>query len=397
MEVAIGGKLTVLLLARSLTSIKVSRQRTYLPSMREIDQVINYWRAAQLAGHPSALASVVHVEGSSYRKPGARMLVTNRGKVAGAVSGGCVERAVAARAGRVLTTGEAEMMVYDGRHRLGCNGSLYILIEPFAPANPDAFFKAFEATKGRAGIDPSPRQSFTISSAFPSISAGQANRANASKKASRPEVDHNTLGSTFTFGDQTFAVRSGFDISTCVEEIYTNVVDPAPQCYVVGTEYDATILAKLAASQGWDATLITHPRNPLATMQGIVVSAVDPPVLLDHLILDEQTAVVLMSHNYARDLAYLSALVDAPRLRYLGLLGPAKRRDQLLNDLTEVQMDLPDWMTENIYGPAGLDLGGELPEQIGLSIMAEIVAVFANRPVPSLREKRGDIHEATRV
>jgi len=134
--------------------------------MREIDQVINYWRAAQLSGHPSALASVVYVEGSSYRKPGARMLVTKHGKVAGAVSGGCVERAVAARATRVLETGEAEMMVYDGRHRLGCNGSLHILIEPFSPADPEAFFPAFEASKGRAGADPLPRQSFTVSSPF---------------------------------------------------------------------------------------------------------------------------------------------------------------------------------------------------------------------------------------
>lgn len=358
--------------------------------MTEIDQVINYWRAAQLSGHPSALASVVFVEGSSYRKPGARMLVTPTGKVAGAVSGGCVERAVAARAMRVIDTSIPEMMVYDGRHRLGCNGSLHILIEPFAPANPDAFFAAFQATKGKPGPESQPRKSFTIHSAFAKTPVAET------ITASQPDGNPQTLGSTFTYNEESFALRTGFSLpieENAATPVLTKVVKPAPQLYVVGTEYDATVLAKLAASQGWEAHLITHPRNPLEAMEGITVTAVDPPALLDELLLDEQTAVVLMSHNYARDLAYLSALSKAPRLRYLGLLGPAKRRNQLLNDLTEINMDLPDWMSKNIYGPAGIDLGGELPEQIGLSIMAEVVAVFAQREVPSLREKRGMIHE----
>jgi len=357
--------------------------------MREIDHVINYWRANQLAGRATALASVVYVEGSSYRKPGARMLVTPSGKVAGAVSGGCVERAVAARAMRVIETGIPEMMVYDGRHRLGCNGSLHILIEPFAPQDADGFYEALEATKGSAGPTGNTRQSFTISSAFAKTLLTDK------KTASKPEVEPGLIGSTFSIGKRVFALREGFSLPATKEsiEVFSNEVKPAPQLYVVGTEYDATVLAKLAASQGWEAILITHPRNPLEAMDGITVKDVDPPRLLEHLLLDEQTAVVLMSHNYARDLAYLTALSKAPNLRYLGLLGPAKRRDQLLNDLTEINMDLPNWMTENVYGPAGIDLGGELPEQIGLSIMAEMVAVFAQREVPSLREKKGMIHD----
>jgi xanthine/CO dehydrogenase XdhC/CoxF family maturation factor len=358
--------------------------------MREIDQVINYWRANQLAGKPTALASVVFVEGSSYRRPGARMLVTPSGKVAGAVSGGCVERAVAVRAMRVIETGIPEMMVYDGRHRLGCNGSLHILIEPFAPVDADGFYGALESTKGSAGPAGAPRQSFTISSAFAKTLVAD------SKAASRPKVEYSSLGSNLSIRDEVYSLRAGFSFPTTAEkqtEVFSNEIKPAPQLYVVGTEYDATVLAKLAASQAWEATLITHPRNPLEPIEGITVQDVDPPTLLDHLILDDQTALVLMSHNYARDLAYLTALSKAPQLRYLGLLGPAKRRDQLLNDLTETNMDLPEWMTENIYGPAGIDLGGELPEQIGLSIMAEVVAVFAQRSVPSLREKRGFIHE----
>ena len=357
--------------------------------MREIDQVINYWRANELAGKSTALASVVFVEGSSYRRPGARMLVTSTAKVAGAVSGGCVERAVAVRAIRVIETGIPEMMVYDGRHRLGCNGSLHILIEPFAPVDVDEFYKAVEATKGGAGPTGRIRQSFSISSAFAKTLLTK------NKTSSNPEVDHGLIGSALTIGHKVFPLREGFNLPSTASkpiEVFSNEIKPAPQLYIVGTEYDAIVLAKLAARQGWEATLITHPRNPLEAMDEITVQDVDPSALLDHLILDDQTGVVLMSHNYARDLAYLTSLSKAPKLRYLGLLGPAKRRDQLLNDLTEINMDLPEWMTENIYGPAGIDLGGELPEQIGLSIMAEVVAVFAQRSVPSLREKRGFIH-----
>ena len=362
--------------------------------MREIDTLMRHFRAARLAGHASALASVVHVEGSSYRKPGARMLVTAAGTVAGAVSGGCVERAVAARARRVLGSGLPEMMVYDGRHRLGCDGSLHILVEPLAPAGADGLLTAYDATLGGARE----RTAFAIHSAFAKTPTSRT----ATEEASPTDLPHAALGSVFDFGAAgSFAARSDFALAFAREAgaaVHTQRVEPARRLFVVGAERDAVVLARLGAAQAWDTTLVTHPRNPLAPEDGLRVVPVDPHELAGFVEADARTAVVLMSHNFARDLAYLAALArgaeqprDAPA--YLGLLGPAQRRRRLLDELADLVPPPPEWLDERVYGPAGLDLGAELPEGIALSIMAEITAAFAGRPVPSLRDKRGRIHE----
>ena len=316
------------------------------------------------------------------------MLVTSQGTTAGAVSGGCVERAVAARAKRVLQTQAPEMLVYDGRHRLGCNGSLHILLEPLAPSDPEAFFAAFTSASSVQAATTQhevPRRDIHLTSVASVPIEGD--------EVSTP--DPAQLGTQFRFGETCFAARPTFELDNSSSEyfIYQDTVHPSPRLIVIGTEYDATVLAQLGAAQGYQTTLVTHPRNPLSDLANVTVLPIDPAELLDQLYLDARAAVVLMSHNYARDLAYLRSLAGVSELAYLGLLGPARRRDQLLNDLTETHVDLPDWMLSNVYGPAGIDLGGELPEQIALSIMAEIVAVANERPVPSLRDKRGNIHE----
>lgn len=349
--------------------------------MREIDRVITFWRAAAAAGKRCALGTVVYVEGHSYRKPGARMLVTDGGQSVGSVSGGCVERAVAQRAERVLATGTPEMLVYDGRYRLGCEGTLHILVEPFAPADPDDFFAAYAKTRGADF-----RGEFTTSTT-------------ANVPAFHPEaveLPAGRLGSVFYFSGGRFAARPSLIPTADGPGVFRTLglVESAPRLFAVGAERDAVALASLAATQGWGATLVTHPRNPLGELDDVRVESVDPPELLRFIQPDVQTAVVLMSHNYARDLAYLRSLSTASEIGYLGLLGPHERRDQLIGDLVDAEPQLPAWFDERVYGPAGIDLGGELPEQVALSIMAEVVAVFAERPVPHLRDKRGAVHDS---
>lgn len=347
--------------------------------MQEIDRVLTFWRAAHSAGRRCALGTVVAVEGHSYRKPGARMLVTDDGQSVGSVSGGCVERAVAQRAQRVLRTGKPEVLVYDGRHRLGCEGALHILIEPFAPANPDALFDAYAKTRG-----PDLRGAFTLA-----VAARMPG-----ERAPRGDLPAERMGTVFTFAGTGFPARAGLaDVEGLpAEHMWRERIRSAPRLFAVGAERDAVALAHLAAGQGWGATLVTHPRNPLEAMDGVRVVPCDPPELLEVVSPDERTAVVLMSHNYARDLAYLRSLTGAGQLGYLGLLGPGHRRDQLIGDLVEAEPLLPPWFDERVYGPAGIDLGGELPEQVALSIVAEVAAVFAGRPVPHLRDKPGSVH-----
>ena len=351
--------------------------------MQEIDAVIKHWRAATAAGKRSVLATVVHVEGHSYRKPGARMLVTEVGHVAGAVSGGCVERAVTARAKRVLQTGQPETLVYDGRHRLGCAGQLYILLEPFAPADADAFYSAYERARG--GGNGQSRGGFSVRTAFAKTQDARYEGKDLPRR----------LGTTFVFGEQAFVAREEL-IDPGDAPVFTEAIAPAPHLVAVGAERDAVALAQLASTQGWDATLVTHPRNPLRALDDVRVLPTDPPALLEAVRPDAQTAFVLMTHNFARDLAYLTALSTADEVGYVGLLGPVHRRERLLTELFDGGAEFPAWLPEKVYGPAGIDIGARMPEQIALSIMAEATAVFAGHGGgASLREKAGGIHEVT--
>ena len=108
--------------------------------------------------------------------------------------------------------------------------------------------------------------------------------------------------------------------------------------------------------------------------------------------LDAQTAVVLMTHSYVKDLKYLSALIHA-EVPYLGLLGPRERREKLLTQLLEYQPEVPDHFLANLRGPAGINIGGETPQEIAISVLAEILSVIRDQEPLPLREKNGRIHQ----
>src|SRR3990167_2530878 len=123
----------------------------------ELKKIIQAFLAAQEKGLSAVLATVVYLEGSSYRRPGVRMLILEDGTMVGAVSGGCVEKEVRRQSETVFRTRQPKIMTYDGRYRLGCEGILYILIEPFVPGEP--FLASFETAVKK-------RENFTISSYY---------------------------------------------------------------------------------------------------------------------------------------------------------------------------------------------------------------------------------------
>jgi xanthine/CO dehydrogenase XdhC/CoxF family maturation factor len=151
---------------------------------------------------------------------------------------------------------------------------------------------------------------------------------------------------------------------------FLQTINPAIQIIIVGDGPDSASLRAFAGALGWstvdvaDASELTGP-------------------------FDEWTGAVVKTHNFGRDFAALRALA-AHQLRYIGLMGPRKRRDQLLGDLFDTGVDL----TEQLFGPAGLDLGAEGPEEIALSIVAEIQAVFAAASREPLRARRVAIHDS---
>ena len=331
----------------------------------EFKTIINEYRIASEAGIQCVLATVVALEGSSYRRPGVRMLLLEDGKMVGAVSGGCVEKEVFRQAESVFNTGISKVMTYDGRYRLGCDGILYILLESMDMTE--------ENLKTLNDILDS-RKSFEIESYY-----------------QKEHTENKAFGSVLKMAGETFAFQKGFEPSS-ENEIFNQRMDASFQLILIGAEHDAVRLCSMAAMTGWQVTVVVHPKEEktLEDFPGASELIADEGDTLD-LSIDNETALVVMTHSYVKDLRYLISLQKS-RPAYFGLLGPARRREKLFNELLEMNPDIESVFLEQIYGPAGLDIGAETPQEIALSVLSEIVAVVNDKNVNSLKEKEGRIH-----
>jgi xanthine/CO dehydrogenase XdhC/CoxF family maturation factor len=175
---------------------------------------------------------------------------------------------------------------------------------------------------------------------------------------------------------------------------FMEFLQPATALVVVGAGNDAIPMMRIADNIGWDVRVVdgrnTHARpERFGTACQILVSK--PEQVLEQLPMDEQTVFVMMTHNYNYDLAMLKALLPLP-VPYIGMLGPRKKLDRMLQELREGGMDITDVMLQKVYGPAGLEIGAETAEEIALSIIAEIQAVLQGKEGGHLRQKKDVIH-----
>jgi xanthine/CO dehydrogenase XdhC/CoxF family maturation factor len=292
--------------------------------MREIADIVRKFERQR--GEAFALATLVRTQGSSYRKPGARMLISADGSSVGSISGGCLEAEVVERALTVIQTGEPAWMTFDTRRRFGCNGVLEVFVEAASEAFLVELVRLFHR-----------RATFDVMVDF-------------SREASRSGT--RMAGSGEVPG----------------EDALLQSIHPAVQLLIVGDGPETEALRAFAKTLGWDARFCEGARD------------LEGPF-------DEWTAAIVKTHNYGRDFAALRALLPQG-LRYIGLLGPRKRREQLLGDLLDTGV-IPDG---RIHGPAGLDLGSDSPESVALAVVAEIQGVFADASFVPLREKQGPIH-----
>lgn len=313
----------------------------------------------------AVLASVVALEGSSYRRPGVRMLLFEHGEMVGAVSGGCVEKEIQRQAVSVFNTYISKVMVYDGRYRLGCEGILYILLEPFSPKNE--FFELFSNVL-------SSREPYAIHSFF-----------------QKEHSENVNFGSFFHFKDIQLPINNS-PKNTSSLSVFEQKLDPCFQLVIIGAEHDAVQLCQYANLTGWEVTVVANPREEKTKehFPGVHRFLQFEPEDLN-IALDEQTAVILMTHSFVKDLGYLLSLQDK-NCAYLGLLGPARRREKLFDEILERYPEVSEDFMESIHGPAGIDIGAETPQEIALSILAEILTVVNNKEPRLLREKMGTIH-----
>jgi xanthine dehydrogenase accessory factor len=375
------------------------------------------------AGRAVALGLLVETKGSTYRKPGALMLIAANGDSAGLLSGGCLEGDLAEYARSVIETGTARLVTYDTRGGddlvwglgLGCEGAMHILLMCVGPGNhwqPLAqLADALEAhTSVAVGIvveserNDSPVGTVVLHGAghgdddvgigVDGVGVGEAG------------VDSVGLGDTGVNGSGarrpidvalTTAADTGcigwFETVTPRWKMFVLPLSLPPKLLLMGAGPDAAPVVDFAARLSWKVTLVDHRpayadanHFPLAER----VLQAQPDELLSVVDATQFSAAVVMSHHLPSDLKYLRALA-ATTIPYVGLLGPAARRERLLADL---EADAGK-IRSRLHAPVGLQIGGRSPESIALSIVAEIHA-FVHNGKPQSHERNTDHSETTR-
>jgi len=370
--------------------------------MKEIKDIVAAYAAIEREGKQAVLATVVHVEGSSYRSPGARMLISEEGELTGAISGGCLEGDALRKALLVLQQQKPMLATYDTSDEddavigvgLGCNGIIRVLLEPllpFDPSNPIHLLR--EAIKKREEL---------VLIAFFSLhdkwSELQGTRLLVRKNAEIPPLPFLAGVSLKEEVDLVFDHQCAqFLITHTVfqEEIHIFIEYMPPNIALIigGAGNDVFPLVQLATLLGWEITLVDGRPNYANERRfancTLVIAA--PEQALAGLTIDARTAFVLMSHNYHYDKGMLGFLA-AYEVPYIGILGPKKKTERMIQELKEEDVSFSYKQLLRLFGPTGLDIGAETPAEIALAIVAEIKAVFSGRQGRSLRDKIGSIH-----
>jgi len=315
------------------------------------------------------LGTVIATEGSTYRKPGAMILIASDGSYCGLISGGCLEADLAAHAASVFTDGVPRKISYDLNHAddfswglgLGCDGAIHLLLQRLDAEDGFGFLEKLD-------------QIWRVK-----------NRGLLSLVTSSDNPDH-LVGS--------FTLRCGEDIPNAhakprrfwQDSIETSngevkqlliPITPPTALLICGAGHDALPVARLAVEMDWDCTLVDH-RSGFARAdrfpEACSVLEIPASELGSSLSLDQYDATIIMSHHLDHDRNYLEQTIAA-EIPYIGLLGPRARRDRLINEVGAQG----DAKGTHIHGPAGLDIGAEMPKSIALAIIAEIHAFLNGR------------------
>ena len=347
--------------------------------MSELKQILDLWKSARARKEDVCLASVVAIEGSAYRRPGARMLLTSSGLRAGTVSGGCLEAEIAKKAWWLTESG-ASIQRYssffdddgDMPYGLGCGGTVIVLLE-----RGEATHQALEAlrrsveerTESVIVTDTNPEHPGT---ALIVNGAGEVMFARPGGGNEMAELAHEVA-------------RTG--ISHHVPGFFAEFVAPPPALVIFGAGDDAQPLTEFAASLGWHVTIADGRRN-LARAERFPQAA--KVCDLDEALagIGPETAAVVMTHSYEQDRKVLGSLLGR-EMKYTGILGPRRRTERLVSEVAPQLGLTAEECMARLHTPVGLDLGGHSPAAIALSIAAELQSVFSGREPAGTAAKRG--------
>lgn len=371
--------------------------------MKELIEILDAIDSYAARGERLALATIVGVRGSTYRREGARLLLTGSQQMVGNISGGCLESDVMVVAEEVMSSGAPRLATYDLTADddavwglgLGCNGAVEVFVEPVNSASP--LFPLLRETIARER---------TIS--LVTVIGG----------AARPGawmVVHAEGTLSGTLGDRTLdssgvraamnTVREGasrvvtLPSQTGQVHVFVEVFQPPIRLVLCGAGHDAIPLVQFASTLGWRVAVVdqrdrflNRDRFPGARL---FIKA-EPSEAAARVPIDRRTYVVIMTHNYLHDRDLLRGFLAADAT-YLGMLGPRVRTQKILDDLRREGLPISDQNLSRIYAPVGLDTGSESPEEIALAVIAEIQSVASGRPGGFLRDRMGPIHPETKV
>lgn len=376
--------------------------------MKELRSIIQAYRSIDFSKTRAALATVVRVEGSSYRRAGARMLVLDDGTYLGGISGGCLEGDALRRAQKGIALQRPSVITYDTTQDddyqvgvgLGCNGIIDVLFTPLAPSDPANHLNILSSLT----VIREPAVVVSITDCPAQIPAlGQALLYTTDETFLQsfalhdiaPAVLRDIKNSLAGQGSQTIS----YTLAGAPVKVFIEVILPATHIVAFGGNHDIHTLVRQAKELGWDSTVVMNPAKASKELSATATRLLDPanaplaatPSGSSGGLIDPYTAILLMAHDYKTDLHNLQdALLT--QASYIGLLGPRKRAEKMKKALAAEGHPLTAADQQRLYAPAGLDIGAATPEEIALSILAEIRSHFAGRQGMPLRLREGTIY-----
>lgn len=381
----------------------------------EVRAIIEAFDDAVRRGERCALATVVSVDGSSYRRPGARMLIRDDGSSVGTISAGCLERDVAEHARQAMRRGVPALVEYETASTdnevawglgIGCGGTVRVLVEPLtsdslylaalqrvhADATADmrlvvvTVFGVEGAERPRCGCERVEPGARVIIDATGGITQQRMSAEMASEVAHKVASVRRTAATA-----DRVETRRGTRLDVLIEAL-----EPPVPVVIFGAGPDVVPLVRLARELGWRVEVVdpqAHPATGLRFPLADRVTLARPDEVGARVVVTGKTMALVMTHNYTHDRAMLGFLLDSPA-RYIGVMGPGHRTERMLRELADARPGhrLGEESLRRLHAPVGLDIGADGPLEIALSIMAEMRAVASGRQGAMLRARLGAIH-----
>ena len=370
--------------------------------MKEIKAIIEAYHQVDFSKNKVALATVIRVEGSSYRRTGARMLVIDSGEWIGGISGGCLEGDALKKAKLAIAQNKSSIITYDTTDDdpfqigvgLGCNGIIDVLLTPIAPQDSENQILVLEKCVNSR----TPNIVITVlevEGTLSEIEIGQSFIQEIKiidslflQEGTVKELLENDLQNCLL--SKQSVIKKYHSESTKIT-LFLEVLIPSTHLIIYGGNYDIYPLVKLSKEIGWRVSVVCNPLKVHKSLVGLADSVISKENA-DRLIIDEHTVAVLMAHDYETDFQNMCKFLKTSIL-FIGMLGPKKRTDKMFLKLSEDGNPVSEHNLQRIASPVGLDIGATTPEEIAISIIAEIKTFFSGRDGSRLKFRKNGIYD----